>query len=152
MLYFQKYHPNGSPLLPASVFTQSVLLGRCTGKGVAPSTCGTDQGFPKQKKVVTLYSLFHNVAKIFHNVENLFITSISARSSSPDVVNDVRTTTAVGRHSVQHRYIVTTNMRRTETNVNRTTHDGSDMTFGWSAMKRNIYTCGNGDQGRSVFE
>ena len=107
MLYFQKYHPNGSPLLPASVFTQSVLLGRCTGKGVAPSTCGTDQGFPKQKKVVTLYSLFHNVAKIFHNVENLFITSISARSSSADVVNDVRTTTAVGRHSVPHRYIVT---------------------------------------------
>ena len=85
--------------------------------------------------------IFHNVAKIFHNVENLYITSISAPSSSADVVNDVRSTTAVGRHSVQHRYIVTTNMRRTETNVNRTTHDGSDMTFGWSATKRNIYMC-----------
>ena len=60
------------------------------------------------------YSLFQNVAKIFHNVENLFITSMSARSSSPDVGNDVRTTTAAGRHSVQHRYIATTNTRRTE--------------------------------------
>ena len=49
--------------------------------------------------------IFHNVAKIFHNVENLYITSISDPSSSADVVNVVRRTMAVGRHSVPHRYI-----------------------------------------------
>ena len=67
------------------------------------------------------YSLFQNVAKIFHNVENVFTTSITAQSSSSDVVNGIVALTATGQHSVPHTRIATRNTRASETNYNKMT-------------------------------
>ena len=66
------------------------------------------------------YSLFQNVAKIFHNVENVFTTSITAQSASSDVVNGIVALTATGQHSVPHTRIATRNTRA-ESNNNKMT-------------------------------
>ena len=71
--------------------------------------------------IYSIYSLFQNVAKIFHNVENVFTTSITAQSSSSDVVNGIVALTATGQHSVPHTRIATRNTRASETNYNKMT-------------------------------
>ena len=67
------------------------------------------------------YSLFQSVARIFHNVENVFTTSITTQSPYFDVLNGIVAPMVTGQYSVPHTCIATRNTIVSDTNYNKMT-------------------------------
>ena len=101
--------------------------------------------------IYSIYSLFQNVAKIFHNVENVFTTSITAQYSSSDVFDGIVALTVTGYHSVPHTCIATRNTSVGD-QLQQDDNGGSGSISRWSTTTCSCCACCYGDVRLWVFD